>query len=145
MEQGRPPPRKKGKEEIRKKIMNTFGTIIAIIVLITSGTAHFLIKTIARPICKWGFFQAMLVVIPFIGEIAGYVIAFTGVGLPLTGVILVIGAIVETVSSVCDYVSGRFILGLLGIFGTLPIVGIVPQGLRAGVKVFQRIMKRAKR
>lgn len=128
-----------------KKILLAFGVIIAIIVIICFIIAYLIIKTIARPICGWGFFQALLVIIPLIAEIAGYVIAFTGVGLPVTGVILIIGAIVETVSAVCDFVSGRFILGILGILGTIPIVGVLPQGLRAGIKLFQSIFKRVRR
>jgi hypothetical protein len=128
-----------------KIILITFGIIIAIVVFIVFLIAYLLIKTVARPICNWSFFQAMLVLIPLIGEIAGYVIAFTGVGLPVTGIILIVGAIVETVSSVCDFVTGNWVQGLLGVFGTIPIVGIVPQGLRAGVKVFSGIAKRLRK
>ena len=128
-----------------KIILITFGIIIAIVVFVVFLIAYLLIKTVARPICGWGFFQAMLVLLPLLGEIAGYVIAFTGVGLPITGIILVVGAILETISSVCDFITGNWVQGLLGIFGTIPIVGILPQGLRGGMKVITGIAKRMKK
>jgi hypothetical protein len=131
--------------KVMKAILITFGIIIAVVVLIVFVIAYLLIKTVARPICGWGFLQAMMVLIPFLGEIAGYVIAFTGVGLPITGIILVVGSIVETVSSVCDFITGNWVMGLLGIFGTIPIVGLVPQGLRGGIKLFSGIAKRMRK
>ena len=137
--------KKKDFWKVVKIILLTFGIIIAIVVFIVFIIAYLLIKTVARPICGWGFFQAMLVLIPLLGEIAGYVIAFTGVGLPITGIILVVGAILETISSVCDFVNGNWVQGLMGIFGTIPIVGILPQGLRGGMKIFTSIAKRLKK
>lgn len=131
--------------DVMKVILITFGIIIAVVVFVVFIVAYLLIKTVARPICSWGFLQMMMVIVPFIGEIAGYVIAFTGVGLPITGIILVVGSIIETVSSVCDFITGNWVMGLMGLFGTIPIVGLVPQGLRAGFKVFQAIAKRFKR
>lgn len=128
--------------QIVKIVLLTFGIIIAIVVFIVFVIAYLLIKTVARPICHWSFLQSMMVLIPFIGEIAGYVIAFTGVGLPITGIILVVGAIVETISSVCDFITGNWVQGLLGVFGTIPIVGLVPQGLRGGFKIFSGLGKR---
>ena len=125
--------------KVLKIIMITFGIIIAVIVFVVFIISYILIKTVARPICGWGFLQMLLVLLPFVGDIAAYVIAVSGVGLPITGIILVIGAILETISSVCDFVNGNWIQGMLGIFGTIPIVGIVPQGLRGGTKLFSRI------
>ena len=131
--------------KIVKVILLTFGIIIAVVVFIVFIIAYLLINTVARPICNWGFLQGMLVLLPFVGEIAAYVIAVTGVGLPITGIILVIGAILETISSVCDFITGNWIQGLMGIIGTIPIVGIVPQGLRAGAKAFTGLAKRLRR
>lgn len=136
---------KKSFGDVVKALLIAVGLIIFVVVLIVFIISYVIIRFVARPICGWGFFQALLVLLPLIGEIAAYVIAFSGVGIPISGIILVVGAVLETISTVCDFVSGNYLQGILGLVGTIPIVGVVPQGLRAVTKVISSIAKRAKK
>jgi hypothetical protein len=142
---------KKGFFDVFKEVLKIVGIIVLVVVIITFIVAYFLIKTIARPICNWGFLQFLLVLLPFLAEIIGIIVAFTGVGLPVTAVLTVVGAIIEVVSVVCDIVTmtpgdvlGKIFNVVLGLLGTIPIAGLLPQGARVAFKVAKAISNRSK-
>ena len=79
-------------------------------------------------------------IVPIILEIGGYLIAFTGIGLPVTAVAVIVGTILETISTVCNFVGvitdgSQLIEFVLGLVGLVPVIGIVPQVLRLILKV----------
>ena len=121
-------------KKVFRTIFITFGIIILITVIIVFLIAY-LLASILRPILCNSVMSFLFVLLPIIFEIAGYIIAFTGIGLPVTGILLVGGAIIETLSSVCDIVSGNVFSGVLGLLGTAPIIGLVPQSARAFSKI----------
>lgn len=110
--------------------------IVLGIALLVFTMMYFFFRNLLTRLCKNQWIYGILVVLPLILEIVGTILTIIGVGVPIAG----IGIFLEIFTIICDFLRkdpGWKIDVGLGIFGLIPVIGLVGNV----AKIVRRIIK----